>query len=163
MEVTTVCGTKIIQHTLQGSGIITLEPSCTLKTSEITIRGHYNVSSSIQSSYPRFSNFTLITNETEHISIISSTNQVLLNHTKQLNELQTQLHKADISTLQTDYHFDKHHHLTISYTALIISATLLICYIIWRIKKRRDESTQSPTPLPRQNTPATYILQPQET
>lgn len=158
-DVSIVCGTKIIQYTLQGSGIINLEPSCTLKTSEVTLRGHYNASSFIQASYPRFPKFNLTTHDREPTSILNSSNQLLINHTEQLTKLQNKLHDADISTLRTAYRFDKNHHLAISYTALIMSSILLIFYLVWRFLKRGGEPIQPPTPQPRQTAPDTYTAQ----
>ncbi|XP_075155714.1 uncharacterized protein LOC142229067 [Haematobia irritans] len=159
IDVSTVCGTKTLQYTLQGSGIINLEPICTLKTSEVTLRGHYNASSFIQASYSRFPKFNLTTHVRESTAILNSTDQLLINHTEQLTDLQNKLQEADLSTFRTTYHSDKHHHMVISYTALIMSSMLLIFYLGWRFLKRGGESIQPPTPQPRQTVPDTYAAQ----
>ncbi|XP_075150793.1 uncharacterized protein LOC142224900 [Haematobia irritans] len=159
IDVSTVCGTKTLQYTLQGSGIINLEPICTLKTSEVTLRGHYNASSFIQASYSCFPKFNLTTHEREPAAILNSTDQLLINHTEQLTDLQNKLREADISNLRTTYRSDRHHHMAISYTALIMSSMLLMFYLGWRFLNRGGESIQPPTPQPRQTVPDSCTAQ----
>ncbi|XP_075150866.1 uncharacterized protein LOC142224975 [Haematobia irritans] len=159
IDVSTDCGTKTLQYTLQGSGIINLEPICTLKTSEVTLRGHYNASSFIQASYSRFPKFNLTTHEREPTALLNSTDQLLINHTEQLTDLQNKLQEADISTLRSTYRSDRHHHMAISYTTLIMSSMLLMFYLGWRFLNRGGESIQPPNPQPRQTVPDTYTAQ----
>ncbi|XP_075161817.1 uncharacterized protein LOC142234534 [Haematobia irritans] len=136
IDVSTVCGAKTLQYTLQ-----------------VTLRGHYNASSFIQASYSRFPKFNLTTHEREPTAILNSTDQLLINHTEQLTDLQNKLQEAEISTLRTTYH------MAICYTALIMSSMLLIFYLGWRFLNRGGESIQPPTPQPRQTVPDTYTAQ----
>jgi len=47
----TVCGTNTSQLTINGSGIIQLEPGCVMKTETITIQGHRDIMSNIKTAY----------------------------------------------------------------------------------------------------------------
>lgn len=163
-EVFAVCGTNVLQFTLHGSGILQVNPTCTLKTAEITIRGHYDVSSNIQTSYSRFKNISTIANISDPITIFNSTQKILQTHTDQLNKLQTQLHKANMSQLHTVLQTNNQHHQAISYVTLGLVIALIILYLMWKNRsscKRKGNTEAVPTPIPRQNTPSKYVIESQ--
>lgn len=164
-ELTAVCETETVEITLTGSGILHIQPNCTIKTSEITIRGHYDASSHIQISYPRSHNINQPTNASKVPDMFKSTKQILTSHSEKLNDLQTQLHKADLTLLHTAAHQNNYHHPAISYAALVISSLLLLSYLARKFIRRRNDQSESlplPTPTPRQTTSQRYVIESQE-
>lgn len=153
---TAVCDDKILQLSLQGSGILKLQPTCILKHSFTTIYGHETVVSTAQSSYLSLGKTTDIIQinqiqpklhniNTEHY------NTQLSNLTAIQRQMSTRVWDLP-STIQT---MDVHH-TAVGYSALALSVAAII-YLIWKHKSRKHACNATPP----QALPRTRIQDPE--
>ncbi|XP_037929674.1 uncharacterized protein LOC119664210 [Teleopsis dalmanni] len=130
------CETYLSQFSLKGSGMLTFEPTCIIKNAEITIHGHYFISSIVSTSFPRFGNLSTVVHINEMQKIFNTTPNDVKTQLKELTELQGRLTKENLTYLPSRVRLNSIHHHTISYLALLISITIIII-ITWKTKHNR--------------------------
>lgn len=148
-----VCGQENSWLNLKGSGLLRIEPDCTLKFDSIVIRGHLTVSTSLQSSYTATTNMSDIIYpdevQAEKFHIKSFADQI-----RNISAIQSKLHQQVSLDFPAQIKHTQYHHGTVAYVALII-AIVISAKIAWKkVRCRRiEQNQQTPRPAERRNIP----------
>ncbi|XP_037959252.1 uncharacterized protein LOC119688653 [Teleopsis dalmanni] len=156
-EISSVCGTQLNQVTIEGSGILTLRPECTIRNNLVTIQGHYSLSSVVHSSFLHVEQLASITTPNEIKTIINKADDHLDTQLKELSKLHQRLKAMDKFSVKAEPVSQPHH--IISYVGTILLLTLCCTYVIYKSMKkckqtrRQDNSPQSESKVYPQPTP----------
>jgi len=143
LKLNAVCNNEAFQLTLNGSGIIQLQPTCVIRNEMVTIQGHQELKTQLHTSY--ISTGMAIKNNPS-VYNPGKIPEANVFHTKfkELDAIQKQLHSITASTLPnglTSYH----HGAIFGYILGILGIGFLTRYL-WRRYRNRQ---QTPTAAPR--------------
>lgn len=153
-QVTAVCNREITQIPLEGSGLLSLEPECTLKHEFMVLDGQQVISSDLKTSYTSLWEITE-QSHTKHLAPLLNEIKIkeYIPPIQNLTNLQTSLATQEILQLPNQIKTHNYHHMTVGYSALIITG----CILIYLIFKRK--SNPPPIPAPRtQNTTSDFTV-----
>lgn len=150
LHTTAVCKRDITQFTLQGSGLLYLEPECTLKHKFMSLQGRQTISSSLKTSYTRLWEITVQTHATRLKPLLEKIHTSEYNSQIQnLTDLQTSLKAQEIFQLPNRIDTHNYHHMAVGYSALIAT----FCILLYLISKKKCSKRLTPIPAPRQQQP----------
>lgn len=158
-RITTVCDQDSSQLTLEGTGLLTLEPECTIKGESISITGYQTFSTTLKTAFASFGNASQLARPTQIKQILSNFSTAdYAEQIQNLTTLQTMLNKIDIRSLPHHFQMQYHVNTSLSIIALICSGLFLIIGI-WRWRsKARTTSDIKPDPAPRRRTAADFSV-----
>lgn len=147
-----ICNTGVFPVTLEGNGIIGIEPKCIINERTMQIKTHNLYPSELRSSFMPSTNLSAIIGNT-----LNRTNGsvITLPHVKfepsrdmtALNVAIKELKQHQERPLEVSHH-DIHHYAT-TYIMIIVGITIVVWYVIKKMKRTRSP----PTPPPRFHVP----------
>lgn len=149
-RISAVCGQQHSQLNLKGSGLIKINPDCTLKLNSVTIQGHQTFLTPLHASYTATTNLSDITYPHEvqfgNLHIKSYADQI-----KNISEIQDKLHQQVLTTFPSEIKHIKYHHATIAYAALVLAIIATTTMIYKKTCERKIKV--APVPAVRQQLP----------
>lgn len=160
-----VCGSTMIQKTIEGTGTLTLQEKCELKQEFLTLRSHNKYPKIMRSSFAPTENLSNLVNP-ESLAPLDHISLRYANHREELQVLQKQileLHQAE--KLPKPSNSTIIHQFTLGYAALILGvciAGFLICFKWKDYKKKSIKRVPTPRPRTTVNPPFTISIDEEE-
>lgn len=132
VSINAVCGNKLQQLHIEGTGILTLQEECTIKQPLITIQGHRYFESGPNTAYIPSINISSLNISSDKLSLQIQTHYI--SHENELEALQSDLKRLTVNE-PISYH--DIHQYTLGYICLTMTAIIMCVLLIQRYKQRQ--------------------------
>lgn len=139
-----ICGTSVIERTLNYDGILKLQPNCEINQKSLTIRSHNVISNRINSAFIPTTNLT----DQLRFNRMSNKSRLVVERQKILSFNELEAINKTIIEVKRQQHLPSTisphdiHHYSIIYSSLILILISIAGYVLWKVKKAKEQKTE---------------------